>query len=280
MPDFARLDRLDAMQRQPMGSIATSMKQPSPVASQYKRQAAMYGQALRTLSRAARRGGNGRGEKGQRQAAMAAEAGMKAIELRDKANANGFSPGGIQRYGDVQGNIASRERDYTEGAQDLESKMRLERDYGNSVLSRGTPPMRPDAETMEARHTLLMRPDAKTMEARHTPLMRPDAKTMEARHTSTRISAALDMLEGSNSLAQGGIGQLNRGREAARSLGVDDPDSILSGDRNLKYRQTLDMALGKATSPEEIAALKERGTKFGISPKAFDRRAKWWDSNR
>ena len=265
MPDFARLDRLDAMQRQPMGSIATSMKQPSPVASQYKRQAAMYGQALRTLSRAARRGGNGRGEKGQRQAAMAAEAGMKAIELRDKANANGFSPGGIQRYEDVQGNIASRERDYTEGAQDLESKMRLERDYGNSVLSRGTPPMRPDAETMEARHTLLMR---------------PDAKTMEARHTSTRISAALDMLEGSNSLAQGGIGQLNRGREAARSLGVDDPDSILSGDRNLKYRQTLDMALGKATSPEEIAALKERGTKFGISPKAFDRRAKWWDSNR
>lgn len=250
MPDFARLDRLDAMQRQPMGSIATSMKPPSPVASQYKRQAAMYGQALRTLSRAARRGGNGRGEKGQRQAAMAAEAGMKAIELRDKANANGFSPGGIQRYEDVQGNIASRERDYTEGAQDYESKMRLERDYGNSVLSRGTPPMRPDAETMEARPTV------------------------------TRTSAALDMLEGSNSLAQEGIGQLNRGREAARSLGVDDPDSILSGDRNLKYRQTLDMALGKATSPEEIAALKERGTKFGISPKAFDRRAKWWDSNR
>jgi len=238
-----------------MGSIATSMKPPSPVASQYKRQAAMYGQALRTLSRAARRGGNGRGEKGQRQAAMAAEAGMKAIELRDKANANGFSPGGIQRYEDVQGNIASRERDYTEGAQDLESKMRLERDYGNSVLSRGDSPMRPDAEPQEFRYG-------------------------RDGTAPTRTSAALDMLEGSNSLAQESIGQLNRGREAARSLGVDDPDSILSGDRNLKYRQTLDMALGKATSPEEIAALKERGTKFGISPKAFARRAKWWDSNR
>ena len=55
MTEFPRLDRLAEMQRQPLGTFS-ALRRPSPVASQYKRQAEMYGQALRTLSRAARRG--------------------------------------------------------------------------------------------------------------------------------------------------------------------------------------------------------------------------------
>lgn len=247
MADFTRLDRLAAMQNAPMGSVATSMRPPSPVASQYKRQAEMYGQALRTLSRAARRGD--------------ADAAIKAIGLRDKANLEGFTPGGIGRSEDVQGNIAGREQSIATEAADLETKSRLDRQFGSSALGR------------------TVNPNATTGAGRGTPL----AETMEVRNPApapTRTSAALDMLEGSQSLAQGGIGQLNRGREAARSLGVAEPDAILSGDRNLKFRQTLDTALGQAKTPEEVAALRERGTKAGISPKAFDRRARWWESNR
>lgn len=214
------LDRNTEMQRYPLGTFS-ALRRPSPVASQYRRQSEMYGQALRTLSRAARRGDAG--------------AAIDAIQLRDKANADGFTPGGINRSEDMQQNIAAREQSLMQRNADLGKANTLDRRTGDMVQ-----PTKP----------------------------------------STRTTAALDMLEGAMGTYQGGNEQLYQGRKAAEGLGVTDPDSLLSGDRNLKYRQTLDMALGQAKSPEEIAALKERGSKFGVSSGAFDRRAKWWDSNR
>jgi hypothetical protein len=73
---------------------------------------------------------------------------------------------------------------------------------------------------------------------------------------------------------------VDRGFSSARSLGVANPATALQGDQNLKYRQTLDAALGQAQTPEQIAALKARGTRYGVPAEAFDRRAKWWETNR
>ena len=94
---------------------------------------------------------------------------------------------------------------------------------------------------------------------------------------ATRTGAALDMLEGAMGDNED---QSTSGEYAARGLGVANPRSILSGDRSLVYRKTLDSALKQAGTPEEIAALKERGSRFGVKPEAFDKRAQWWDRNR
>jgi hypothetical protein len=93
----------------------------------------------------------------------------------------------------------------------------------------------------------------------------------------TRTGAALDILEGAMS---GDEDKSTTGEYAAINLGVKNPRSILSEDPNKVYRRTLDSALGKATTPEEIAQLKERGSRFGVKPEAFDRRAEWWNRNR
>ncbi len=93
----------------------------------------------------------------------------------------------------------------------------------------------------------------------------------------TRTDAALDILEGAMS---GDENQSTTGEFAAAGMGVRNPRSILSEDPNKVYRKTLDTALGRATTPEEIAGLRERGARFGVAPEAFDRRAKWWERNR
>ena len=230
MAAFPGLDRYDAMQRMPFGTF-TAMNRPNPVATQYKRQSEMYGQALRNLSRAARRGD--------------LNAGQEAIKLREQANASEFAPGGISRAEDFQGNVARRAQTMEQETADLATKSELDRRNADMTLGR-------------------------------TPM------TEQPVAAPTRISAGLDMLEGR--LGGDGTGpevaQFDRGRETALTLGVKNPENILAGDTKLKYRRTLDTALGQAKTPEEVAALKERGTKFGISPSAFDRRAKWWDSNR
>lgn len=140
MSDFPRLDRLAAMQRSPLGTFSP-LRRPSPVATQYKRQAEMYGQALRTLSRAARRGD--------------AKAAMAAIDLRDKANAAGFSPGGIQRSEDVRGSIQTLENDMATETADMDSLDRLQRRFGNAGLSRE--PVNPNATVGAGRGAPLVR---------------------------------------------------------------------------------------------------------------------------
>ncbi len=95
---------------------------------------------------------------------------------------------------------------------------------------------------------------------------------------ATRQYAALDMLEGDT---LGDDAKTQRGIDQAAALGVKEPERILGrGDRRLTYRQTLDSTLGETTDPAEIAALKERGKRHGVSGTAFDQRAKWWEQNR
>jgi len=97
----------------------------------------------------------------------------------------------------------------------------------------------------------------------------------------TRATAALDMLEGGRNETDVDAEQFRRGESAARFLGVENPTNVFKGDQRLKYRQTLDTALKEAKTPEEVAALKERGARYGgVSPEAFDRRAEWWNRNR
>lgn len=237
MSDFPGLARNAEMQKHPLGTFS-ALRRPSPVATQYKRQSEMYGQALRTLTRAARRGDAG--------------AAIEAIKYRDQANADGYSPGGISRSEDTQGNIASREQRMVQE----DAIAQKENQFNMGELDRR-----------------LGGQGATT-----APMSRPEMSGPPSYLKPSRTSAALDMLEGAMDYKDNG--QLEQGRRTATDLGVQNPDSILFKGGNLKYRQTLDTALGQAKTPEEIAALKARGTKFGISPQAFDRRANWWDSNR
>jgi hypothetical protein len=93
----------------------------------------------------------------------------------------------------------------------------------------------------------------------------------------SRTYAALDVMEAGRT---GDQKQLDVAVTGAQAMGVENPKSILNGADDLKYRQTLDSALGQAKTPEEIAALKARGTRYGVPAEAFDRRAKWWETNR
>lgn len=233
------LDRNAEMQRQPLGTFS-ALRRPSPVATQYKRQSEMYGMALRTLSRAARRGDAG--------------AAMDAIKVRDQANAAGFTPGGIQRNEDVQGNIASREQDYQIGSQDLERKATLDRRSGGMSLSRDTEGtgLTPDSPKSSSNGGEWVDVGGGNGSGRGTPISR-SGMSMEAQDQFAKRESSLSGAFGSG----------------AQKVALSRKD-----------RYDLDGELGAAKSPEEIAALKERGTKLGISSTAFDRRAKWWDSNR
>jgi len=118
MTEFPRLDRLAAMQQNPIGTFS-SLRRPSPVATQYKRQSEMYGQALRNLSRAARQGDS--------------RAAIAALDIRDDANQKGFTPGGIQRQENVQANIADREQSLMQRTADLGRVNTLDRRNGGSL---------------------------------------------------------------------------------------------------------------------------------------------------
>lgn len=141
MTDTPRLDRLDAMQRQPLGTFSP-LRRPSPVATQYKRQAEMYGQALRTLSRAARRGDAG--------------AAMDAIKVRDQANQSGFSPGGIQRSEDFQTNVAAREQSLMRQNADMGTANTLDRRNAATALGRADA-VNPNATVGAGRGTAIKR---------------------------------------------------------------------------------------------------------------------------
>ena len=105
------LDRYDEMQRRPFGSntalSAGNTNNLGGVAgSQFRRQEAAYGQALRTLNRAARRGD--------------ARAALGAIDVREQAMEAGFAPGGIRRSeianAGIRGQVAGMEQAATERA--------------------------------------------------------------------------------------------------------------------------------------------------------------------
>lgn len=217
------------MQKAPLGTFS-SLKPPSAAASQYRQQAELYNTAMRTLRRQARRGD--------------AQAAITAIGLRDNANVEGgFTPGGIRRAEEFQGQIAGREQQLQRDAEAAETANRLDRRRAALALGGG-----------------------------------------EQRAPQTRTGAALDIMEGYMDQSDEGTMKFRRGQEAARGMGVERPEAVIEGsddDLRLKYRRTIDSALGEARSPEEVAKLRERAARFGgVSGEDFDRRAKWWETNR
>lgn len=120
MSAFPGLDRLDAMQRAPLGTYS-ALNRPSPAASQYKRQAALYGQAMRSLTRAARRGNP--------------DAALKAIAVSDQAMEKGISTGGIRQYGEMEAGAQGFQQSLEQRATDMEARSRLDRRFGEEALN-------------------------------------------------------------------------------------------------------------------------------------------------
>ena len=89
----------------------------------------MYGQALRTLTRAARRGD--------------ANAALKTIDVGNDAMSRGFSPGGIRDAEGFKAEANQFEADMAQGAADMGQRERLDRRFAGSTLSRE--PVNPNA---------------------------------------------------------------------------------------------------------------------------------------
>jgi hypothetical protein len=200
-----------------------------------------YSRALRLLDRMARKGN--------------ANAAIKAIDIQGGANNEGYSPGGIRRKDEADAGIIGRINTMEQGAFNRNQAARAF-GQGAADASAANPGAGVDAQNM-------------------------DAAAMMGPPKPTRVGAALDLLEGAQTYGSGGdAAQYNTGLQTAQNLGVANPTSILGGDTQLKYRQTLDQALGAAQSPTEIAALRDRGKRFGVPVESFNRRAKWWETNR
>lgn len=166
---------------------------------------------------------------------------LGAIKLREQALEQGIPTGGIQRSEERRAGILGREQAMEEGTLDRERAIEANRlRAAEEITADGSP-------------------------------------APAASGISPRDTAALDILGGvqaeDDAMAQ-------RGLDAASGMGVQQPYRILQGDQNRKFRKTLDSALGKASSPADVAALRERGTRYGIPQANFDRRANWWDRNR
>lgn len=182
-----------------------------------------------------------------------ANSALGLIKVREDAISQGIQTGGIRNKNEFDAGLLGRVQSVERGAADRERGTDLAR-RRMDMIEAGL-----DADTAET-------------ESRIDPGKEFEQPLRVA--PESRTSAALDIMEGDrtqdDALAQRGI-------DSAARQGVKDPTSILKGDN---YRKTLDMALGQARSPAEIAALRERGQRFGVAPEAFDRRANWWESRR
>jgi len=241
--EFKGLNRLSRLQSSPLGSMSSLRKTPlsGMAGQQYRRQQEDYNTAMRLLRRQARRGDAG--------------SALEAIKLREEANTKGFAPGGIRDKAEFDAGGRRRIEAQGQAAADMERKMVLDRAAAEQMAGGGVRP--PTASSAPATN----------------PVAGPAMPS--------RATAALDMLEGGRNETDADAEQFRRGESSARFLGVENPTNVFKGDQRLKYRKTLDSALKEAKTPEDIAALKERGARYGgVSPEAFDRRAEWWNRNR
>jgi hypothetical protein len=210
--------------------------------SQFRKQESGYARALRILDRQARRGD--------------ANSALKAIGVREQANDQGYSPGGVRNKAEADAGILGRINQMERGVAARNQAI----GYTGQVAadaSAANPDAGVTAQNMD-------------FDAGFTGPPKP-----------TRVGAALDILEGGQTYDQtGDPNQIQTGIQTAQSLGVQNPTGILQGDSRLKYRQTLDQALGAAKSPQEIDILRQRGERFGVPVESFNRRAKWWETNR
>lgn len=179
-----------------------------------------------------------------------ANSALGLIKVREAAIEQGIQTGGIRNKAAFDAGLLGRVQAMERGAADRE---------------RGTDLARRRMDLIEAGL------DADTTE---TEGMVDPRKEFEQTAPESRATAALDILEG-NMVQDDALTQ--RGIDSATRQGVKDPTSILKGNN---ARRTLDMALGQARSPAEVAALRERGQRFGVAPEAFDRRANWWENRR
>ena len=130
------LDRYDEIQRRPLGtntalSAGNTNNLGGVAGSQFRRQEAAYGQALRTLNRAARRGD--------------ARAGLQALEVRKEAMGAGFAPGGIRRSeianAGIRGQVAGLQQDTAERAkQSRILQMQTDESMGGIRVTTPAPP--------------------------------------------------------------------------------------------------------------------------------------------
>ena len=244
------LDRWSRLQAAPFGrNTATNPDYyGGTTGASLRRLNEAYGQASRLLRRQARRGD--------------ANSALQAIKLEEDALNQGIQTGGIRRAEEYRSNILDRVDAMERGAADRERAAELNR----TLVDEGDPETRRDeAGTLDR----LSRSTQDATDAQYSD----DVARVDP---NARTTAALDILEGARS---GDVDQEQRGWSAAQSLGAD-PSRLYRGDRNLRYRRTLDTALGAARTPAEVAALRARGTRYGIAPADFDRRANWWERQR
>jgi len=174
-----------------------------------------------------------------------ANSALQAIKLREDALEQGIQTGGIRRKDESDAGILGRVQTMEQGSADRERATEANRLIAGEALAETGPTDAP-------------------LESAGPP-------------APNRNTAALDILEGEK-LEDDTM--LQRGLDTAKSLGVSNATSVLRGDPNLRYRRTLDSALGQARTPAEVAALRQRGTRYGVTPADFDRRANWWERNR
>jgi hypothetical protein len=175
------------------------------------------------------------------------------IKVREDAINQGIQTGGIRNKGEFDAGLLGRVRSMERGAADMERGAGLAR-RRMDMIEAGL-----DAETAGTEELVDPRKEFE-QPLRVTP--------------ESRTTAALDIMEGD--MAQDDA-LTQRGIDSAARQGVKDPTSILKGNN---YRRTLDMALGSARTPAEVAALRERGQRFGVAPEAFDKRVNWWEARR
>lgn len=218
--------------------------------TQLRRLTEAYGQASRLLTRQARRGDAG--------------SALQAIKVREEALNQGIQVGGIRRKDEYDAGILDRVKSMEQG-----SALRERADYANRLRVEGDIAEAEGRLNGEGNLDRISRMTEDAADARYANDVAPQP--------ATRTGAALDILEGAKS---GDVEQEQRGFTAARGLGVANPTSVYQGNRDLRYRRTLDSALGAARSPDEVAVLRQRGTKYGIPAADFDRRASWWERQR
>lgn len=121
------LDRYDEIQRRPFGTnTALSNGNQNGVGgsagNQFRSQNSAYGQALRILNRQARRGD--------------ARSALSAIAVRNQANAEGYSPGGITNVAEQDAGVQGRIGALETAAQAREQAITEAAPEGSSLLTR------------------------------------------------------------------------------------------------------------------------------------------------
>lgn len=212
----------------------------------YRRKQELYNTAGRVLRRQARRGDSA--------------AALEAIKLEDAAEKSGIRVGGIRDRDTFQAGIDDRKRQLEQGAADREMKMALDRKLVAEELA----------------------PTTSGTSGAATPGPTTTGGIPSRSAGSEKNYLALDLMEAApaRDVFAYDVGLQNRAKEL--DIGPTPFSNLYAAGarENSKYRQVLDNTLKRATSPEEIAGLKNRAVKSGISERAFDKRAAWWEKNR